>query len=129
MKSIKEIQAILDNAHGSLRYHKISTFPGAAIATDGVAAFAQAAECFWLLDAINSYQHKKELDPFLQVWSLKAFGEDSKREAVLQYVDDDKNVIIEQFFENTDFPLEEITLWVMAGGPNGSKVLLLPSEY
>ena len=26
------------------------------------------------------------------------------------------------------FPLDEITLWVMEGGPNGAKVILLPSE-
>jgi hypothetical protein len=129
MRPIEEIQAILDNAHGTQNYHKVSTRKSDPIATDGVMSFATAANCFWLLDAIISHQGNKKLDPYLQVWILKAFGDKPKREAVLQYLDNDKNVIIEQKIEYTDFPLDEITLWVMGGGPNGSNVILLPSEY
>ena len=97
-------------------------------------AFGEAAECFWLPDAIISHRHNKKLDPYLQVWKLKAFGEGANRKAVLQCLNDDKNVIIEQKIEYTNFPLDEITLWVSGSllSPEGESIVsydLSTKEY
>ncbi|MDP8216011.1 MAG: hypothetical protein P9L98_01650 [Candidatus Kaelpia imicola] len=88
--------------------------------TDGVKFLAEKANCFWLLDAIGSYQHKLKEKGF-QIWTLKV-NEDKL--AVLQMQEDsDTPIIVKQEIEYTDFPTEEIKLYFING------VLLLTSEY
>lgn len=88
--------------------------------TDGVKFLAETGNCFWLLDAIGSYQYKVKNIPF-QVWTLKV-SED--KTAVLEMREDSNTpVIIKQEIPYTDFPLKEITLFYIDG------VLLLTSEY
>ena len=83
----------------------------------GVYILAENADCYWLLDVIFSY-HRKE--PF-QVWKLKKTGETS---AVVTMVEDSgRPVKVKQEIEYTDFPLDEITLWLENG------VLTLPQEH
>ena len=120
MKSIEAINEIISNAHGTVNYHRFSPIPGFPVATDGVAALAEAAGCFWLLDAIGSYQSNVQLDPSFQVWKLTVNTESNewKLEGF-----NDTQLVITQNGEYTDFPLEEISLWVSNG------VILLPSEY
>lgn len=84
--------------------------------TDGVQHMAQAGEAYWLIDAIASY-HRQE--PF-QVWTLTVTG----MKAVLTMVEDTgQPVLVRQDIPFTDFPLDEIVLWLIEG------VLILPSEY
>jgi hypothetical protein len=89
---------------------------------------AEKAGAVWLIDAIASHQPKvlrnKMLQEF-QLWTLKV----KDKTAVLTCQEDTgtKN-IVKQEIEYTDFPLEEITLYVEPMG-NGQFCLLLPSEH
>jgi len=84
--------------------------------TDGIKFLADNAGAYWLIDAIASYQRK---EPF-QLWELKV--KDSK--AVLTMKEDtNEPILVEQEISYTDFPLKEITLYLIDG------VLLLTSEY
>jgi len=120
MKSRKDILEIIRQAHGTAAYHKFSPLVHYPVATDGVIAVAEAAECFWLLDIIGSYQHDKRLDPHFQVWELKVNREDETA-VVRGYNDTD--LVITQKISYTNFPLEELKLFLMDG------VILLPSEH
>lgn len=120
MKSKQEILNILNHSNGLDMYHRFSPFPGFPVATDGVIALAEAAGCFWLLDIIGSYQTDKRLDQSFQVWKLEVNLE--KCSAVVQGFNDTE-LIITQEIPFTDFPLEEVKLYLMNG------IILLPSEY
>ena len=119
MKSAREILDIINHAHGTDAYHKYSPIPGYPVATDGVIALAEAAGCYWLLDIIGSYQADKRLDPAFQVWKLEVNLRDNS--AVVRGFND-TDLIISQEIPITDFPLAEITLFLMHG------IILLPSE-
>ena len=120
MKSVIEIQSIIDNATGTTCHHKFSQIPGYPVITDGVFALAEAAGCYWLLDAIGSHQLNKKLDRAFQVWRLKVNIE-TKR-AVLQGYND-VPLVVTQKIPCTSFPLEYLMLYLVDG------VILLPSEY
>jgi len=119
MKSTTEILEIINHTSGSEAYHKFSAFPVFPVATDGIIALAEAAECFWFLDVIGSYQTDQRLDPAFQVWKLTVNHEDSSG-VVHGY--NDTELIITQEIPYTDFPLDEVKLYLMGG------VILLPSE-
>ncbi len=84
--------------------------------TDGVKYMAEKAGAYWLLDAIFSYRRK---EPF-QVWILKV--KDSQAVLTMQE-DTDAPVLVKQEIKYTDFPMDEIKLYLIDG------VLLLTSEY
>ena len=120
MKSNQEILEIITHAQGTGSYHRFSPIPNFPVATDGVIAMAEAAECFWLLDIIGSYQTDRNLDPGFQVWKLEVNTEENSG-VVHGY--NDTELIITQDIPFTDFPLEEVKLYLIGG------VILLPSEY
>lgn len=92
--------------------------------TDGIRYLAEEAGAFWLIDAIASYQTKGFLkDPDLlhfQLWELQV--KDNTATLTCKK-DSNKESVVSQFIEFTDFPLESIKLYVV------DKVLMLPSEY
>jgi hypothetical protein len=99
------------------------------LCTDGVMFLAANADCFWLLDAIASYQPQlngnKRLAEF-QLWDLAVTvtGSGGFSPAVLTCRDGDSDdPVITQKIEATDFPLVSIRLYVEGG------VLLLPTEH
>ena len=120
MLSKREIVEIIKQAHGTMAYHKFSPFEHYPVATDGVIAVAEAAGCYWLLDIISSYQVDKRLDPHFQVWKLVVNCEDNSA-IVSGY--NDTELIVTQEIQYTDFPLDELKLFLMDG------VILLPSEH
>jgi len=120
MKSKKEILDIINNAHSTEAYHKFSPFKDYPVATDGVIAVAESAGCYWLLDIIGSYQIDERLDPYFQVWKLVVNHDNSK---AVVYGYNDKTLIITQDIPFTDFPLDDLKLYLMDG------IILLPSEY
>ena len=120
MKTRREIIEILSMAAGTEEYHRYSAVRGYPVITDGVRVLAEAAESYWLLDIIGSHQGNEMLDPAFQVWELRVNHED--RSAVVRGYND-TTLIITQEIEYTDFPLDEIKLYLIAG------VILLPSEY
>ena len=120
MKTKNEILDIINNATGTEAYHKFSSFSNFPVVTDGVMALAQAANCFWLLDIIGSYQTDKRLDPHFQVWTLDVNQDDGT--AVANGFNDTE-LIITQDIPSTNFPLEMLKLFLIDG------VILLPAEY
>jgi hypothetical protein len=120
MRTPSEIRELLEHCFGGGQCHRFSPFAGYPVATDGVSALAEAAGCYWLLDAIGSYQGRRgKLDPRFQKWILEVDLE--SKEAVLTGTDEGRT--IRQRIEYTDFPLEKIELWLIYG------VVMLPSEY
>jgi hypothetical protein len=89
--------------------------------TDGAQYVAEAGGAYWLLDAIVSHQLDRRVnrEPF-QVWTLKVTA---SRSATLCCKDGDGYVVAVQKIAFTDFPLEEIELWLQ------NDVIFLPSEY
>lgn len=89
--------------------------------TEGVRHLARQAECYWLLDHIVFNQSLDILknQPF-QAWKITVNKDNSARIAV-----EDGNDKELTFFHlgYTDFPLEQITLWLV------DQTILLPSEY
>ena len=88
--------------------------------TDGV-KFLMDNGASWLITDIISYQYDKKIGSrSFQVWKLKV--KDNK--GVLEMREDsDLPVVVRQEYGYTDFPLDEIEIWVVDG------VVLLPSEY
>lgn len=92
--------------------------------TEGIRFLAEHADCYWLIDAIASYQRElmkiRALREF-QCWDLKVNPDKS---CVLTCREDtDIQPVVRQEIEYTDFPLAEISVWVEQG------VLVLPSEH
>ena len=93
--------------------------------TDGIKYLAENGGAYWLLDSIASWQKESIIKSNqdlrqVQFWRLKVNPDNS---AVLTCERDRDDVVITQKIPFTDFPLEEITLYLCDG------VLLLPSEY
>ncbi len=101
--------------------------------TDGVKTLADeggGGGAYWLIDIIASYQRDKKMQKAcngFQVWKFKkdAVG---KGFIVNCYDGNSEVAIISQKGEYADLQLDEITLWVEDGGPDGKPVLMLPSE-
>ncbi len=122
------LQQELNQFTGTEAYHHLSIF-SCLLTTDGVAYLAKEGKCYWLVDAIASYQpelRKTNSDAWqFQVWKL---GVSEDKTAVLTCTDGDENVVITQEIPYTDFPLKSIKLF--ACPINESQVvLMLPSEY
>ena len=120
MESKDMIQAIINQACGSVQFHKYSHIPVFPVITDGVLALAEAAECFWLLDVIGSHQINRKLDKAFQVWALECDKEGDG--ATVKGFNDDV-LIVTQYIPYTDFPLDDLKLFLCDG------VLMIPSEY
>ncbi len=119
-----EIIATLIQFTGTERYFRGPN--RVLVYTEGVQYLAEAAQAYWLIDAIASWQvqPKVRAEP-LQVWSLTR-----QTEWRLQADDGDGNILATQMIEYSDFPLESgIKLYLAAGGPEGRPVLILPLEY
>lgn len=91
--------------------------------TSGIKYLAEAAECFWLLDAIASHQNANllflsQLREF-QIWRLVV----QEKSGVLICEWDTNQEVLRQEIPYTNFPLPRIKLYLI------EKVLLLPSEY
>lgn len=120
MKTKEAILEILNHATGTESYHRCSPIPGFPVITDGVFMLAEAASCYWLLDIIGSYQSNRKLDKSFQVWKLTV---NTENESAVVQGNNDTTLIVTQEIPYTDFPLEELTLYLMDG------VILLPAEH
>jgi hypothetical protein len=91
--------------------------------TEGVKYLADAAQAYWLIDAIASHQTKKFLsDPKLQDFQIWHLVVQDKSGILYALWDTDKEVL-RQEIEYTDFPMPDVKLYLV------QKVLMLPSEY
>ncbi len=90
--------------------------------TDGIKYMATKAGAYWLIDEIAfMQQHPGVKNQSFQVWKLKVNLE--KSTALLICEDGNYNRVFEKKISFTDFPLDEITIWLT------ENVMLLPSEY
>jgi hypothetical protein len=116
---IAVLKAELKNYGGADRFYRNPLFRG-YVYTEGVKYLAEMTEAYWLIDYIlsNQIDLKLIMQPF-QVWKM-VVQDDS---AAITVEDGNDNEIASFTIGYTDFPLEEIILWVV------DKTLLLPSEY
>jgi hypothetical protein len=122
-----QLQAALPHFTGSENFYRHPL--SGLIYTDGIQYLAENAGngAYWLIDAIGSYQRDQKVrgNPRLmefQLWELKLNG---KGGAVLTCREDSGKgnpPKITQEIEYTDFPLDEIKLYVE------NNTLCLPSE-
>ena len=127
-KSPEDLTYALGQFTGTESYYRY--WGGISFLTDGVKYLADEAGCYWLLDAIGSYQAElaKHLDQRfreMQFWTLKVNADKS---AVLTCIaDKGETPAVTQKIEWTDFPLPEIQIWI--GFEGDKRIALLPSEY
>jgi hypothetical protein len=116
----EDLAADLGHFIGSTEIYRHGFFK--MLYTEGVQYLAEKAGCYWLLDAIASYQTKTKVSrkPF-QLWTLTV---NEKKEALLTCVrDTGAKPLATQRIEYTDFPLPEIQLYLCDG------TLMLKNEY
>ena len=116
----QKVQSGLAQFHGTENWYKHWL---GLLYTDGIKYLAEEAKCYWLIDAIASYQTKKflqdeELRDF-QIWRLEV--KDNAGTLICER--DTDNEVLTQKIPYTNFPLAEIKLYL------SQKVLMLPSEY
>jgi hypothetical protein len=91
------------------------------IYTTGIQHPAERAGAYWLIDLVASWQMQPNVAAeYFQVWTLVVRPD---RTATATATSEDQEVLTSQDVPHTDFPLEEITVWLVDG------TLLLPSEY
>lgn len=137
MKTAEEINSIIAHSTGSLtKYlHMFGRRNRNMLFTEGVKDVADAAEAYWLIDAIFSYyaanQNFKRLletNERLQGMSFWTLTVNADRSAVLTCVEDtDMKPVVKQQIEYTDFPLDEIKFYMEYDG--SAYTLLLPGEH
>ena len=115
MLAVKEIESGLAQCYGTERYWKNPTL--CFQYTDGVHFLWESCDAYWLLTAISSYRRKESF----QIWNLKKF--DDKTAVLTMQEDSDCPYLVQQKIHYTDFPLDEIQLYLIDG------ILLLTSEY
>jgi len=126
-----EIENGLSQFTGTEQYHRFSILFRRVVITDGVKWMAEKAGAFWLLDAIASYQPACLKDKMLrefQVWTLttEQRSETNRRGHLKGERDTGDPKAIRQEIEYTDFPLDEIKLYVEPC--SAGQLIMLPSE-
>jgi hypothetical protein len=120
----EELTAALQHFTGSEKSYYRPTLSGRIDYTEGV-RFLQQHGCYWLIDAIASYQtseFKEQNDR--QFWKLSV--DLTTSQATLICDDGNGNVLVTQSIEHTDFPLAEVKIWVNI---DPRIFMFLPSEY
>lgn len=119
---------------GTEGYHR-STFVKGFVHTDGVDYLAREAECYWLIDAIASYQGAildADADGF-QVWTLEDDGDGGAHLKCWSDTPYSSKLLVSQHIELTDFPFEKLDeplrIWVEGVRESGGWVALLPQEH
>lgn len=125
------IQDQLKNFTGAEKHYKHRIAPMRF--TEGVYAFRELTDGFWLIDAIASYQTKgydldNKTDGF-QLWTLEQAPTKDKPNQVHLICKADTNTkpVVRQVIEYSDFPFDQF--------PDGvrfyllNEILILPSEY
>ncbi|XIA64510.1 DUF6876 family protein [Bradyrhizobium sp. TZ2] len=91
--------------------------------TDGVQYLAEKGGAYWLLDKIACLQLEPKIGAEeFQVWRLHVMDDRTAR-LVCDDGNDSGTVIYSEEIDFTDFPLDQITIWVEGN------VILLPSEH
>ena len=125
MKNKQEILNGLSDFYGTEQYYK-HPFTG-VLFTDGIRYMAESCGAFWLIDEIAFAQRLPKIrndDKLqeIQFWTLTV----KDKSAVLTCERDEGDVAYRKTIDYTDFPLDEIKVWIEFGE---KPVMLLPSEH
>lgn len=125
MKTQDQIKSDLRQFIGSITYTKFSPLFPNVVLTDGAKYLADECGAYWLMDMIAS--HLPSL-PASEYWAIAILTVDDGK-ALFTLADDSPatKVYANQSISYTDFPLDEVKLYVIREG--GEWVILLPSEY
>ena len=124
MKTKDEILANLPNFYGTENYFALSPLFRSFVLTDGARYLADAAGAWWLMDAVASHLGSYKNEGFVVAKLLRAKASNGW---ILRLEDGNNEVRADQSIGYSDFPLDEITLYVEYDGTN--HVILLPSEH
>lgn len=118
----ERLKATLAQFTGTEHYHRHSIDRSNSILlTDGCKYLADAAQCYWLFDAILSHQNTSTVRANkFQVWKLIKH-DIGGWELICQ--DGNNNELESQEIGYSDFPLDRITIWLVHG------IAMLPKEY
>ena len=123
MGTLEQIRNHLAHFTGTCNWYRHHLSNG--VYTDGVKVLAELTEAYWLLDACFSYLTNPNVNrEEFQTWKLERKEGDS---FTLTGDDGNGNIIAKQEFTFSDFPLEEIKLYLINDKIRWT--LLLPSEY
>jgi hypothetical protein len=131
MQTKEAINSFIAQCYGTDRPYTKHALVKRLVFTDSIRVIREMADCFWLVDAIASYQHKLKKQSF-QVW--KFVCNTKLHLGTLTCGDGNGNELVRQEIEYTDFPLSEIELWCELGGYGSEEnwteamVLMVPSE-
>ena len=117
----QELEQQLHYFTGSSAYYPL--YPQLKL-TDGTKFLCEQAKCFWLMDAVASHLGSYRDEDFVVAKFLRAKASNGW---ILRLEDGNDEVLADQIIEYSDFPLDEITLYVEFDGTN--HVILLPSEH
>ena len=121
----QELRTSLDNFTGTAQYHRLWD---TTVLTDGAQFLADTAGAFWLMDLIAS--HLPDV-PSTDNFAVAALTVDRGAADFVLSRDRDNGKAVDVFaiqhIEATDFPLDEIVLFV--GRDAEHWVIMLPSEY
>lgn len=91
--------------------------------TDGIEYLIEKADAKWLVDLIASYQVEKRIfGIYFQIWTLTV-DLNKKSGVLIMRQDTNAPVEIKEEIQYTDFPLDEIKIYLI------DSIMLLPSEY
>ena len=124
MKTKQEILAELPNFYGTSSYTRWSVLFRNFVLTDGALYLAENAGAYWLCDAIASHYPSYKDEGFVVAKLRRAKATEGW---VLRIEDGNDGLLADQLIEYSDFPLDEITLYVIP--QDDLWVILLPSEY
>jgi hypothetical protein len=127
-----EIENGMAGFTGTEEYHRISMLFPRFLLTDGAIWLAKNAECFWLFEAIASYQPKCLRDAKLrdmQFWTLTV--KDGKATLKVERDSGDPSPLVVKRIGSTSFPLEEVKIWVAPTATERGEAMVayLPSEH
>lgn len=118
----EEILQTLPNFYGTEHYYKWSPLFPDFVLTDGAKYIADSCGAYWLMDAIASHRARYKHEEFVVI-SFAKYGSAWK----LQFEDGNDHIIARQTIQFSDFPLDEIKLYLVKGVDLW--VIELPSEY
>ena len=119
--TVVDFKANLGEFTGTFQYHEHRLGNLNINLTDGCDYVRKEAKAYWLFDAILSHQITNMISNHsFQVWRLK---QQTSKTWKLSCEDGNKKVLVVQDIEYSEFPIHEITIWLIDG------VALLPTEY
>jgi len=114
-------EAELDQFTGTMEYHR-SSF-GSLVLTDGINFLRNEANCYWLIDIVESVQHmpKVKANTSFLVWRIEV--DENKSWKVSAWEDLPGECVYIQEGSYTDFPFDKFEFY------QEGNVLLLKSEH